>query len=128
MEAVQELLSKSRKTRTKVYSKHPFAGKTICGDCGEFYGHKVWRVRSTGEHYDIWYCNHKYDGDTACETSYLRETDIKTAFEQALSDLGEPDLQYSDERWQELVQSLTVYQDGRLRFLLACGETTIIVP
>lgn len=125
---VQELLSKRRKTRTKVYSKHPFAGKIICGDCGEFYGHKVWRVRSTGEHYDIWYCNHKYDGDTACETPYLRETDIKTAFEQALSDLGEPDLQYSDERWQELVQSLTVYQDGRLRFLLACGETTIIVP
>ena len=65
---VQEMLAEYTKRRAKVRTKHPFAGKLICGNCGEFYGHKVWRLRSTGEHYDVWYCNHKYDGDEVCDS------------------------------------------------------------
>ena len=77
---VQEMLAEYTKRRAKVRTKHPFAGKLICGDCGEFYGHKVWRLRSTGEHYDVWYCNHKYDGDKVCDSPRLRETEVKEAF------------------------------------------------
>ena len=53
---VQEILAESTKRRAKVRTRHPFAGKLVCGDCGSFYGHKVWRLRSTGEHYNVWYC------------------------------------------------------------------------
>lgn len=70
---VQSMLAKSAKRRAKVRTRHPFAGKLICGDCGSFYGHKVWRLRSTGERYNVWYCNHKYDGDKTCDSPRLRD-------------------------------------------------------
>lgn len=119
---VQDLLCQRTKYRSKVRTDHPFAGKIICGDCGGFYGHKVWRVRSTGEHYDVWYCNHKYDGDVPCATPHLREEEIKTAFEQMLEKRGEDNTSYSDARWRELVKSVTVYPDRRLTFLLTDEE------
>jgi len=115
---VQELLVERCKTRGKVYSKHPFAGKIICGDCGEYYGHKVWRIRSTGERYNVWYCNHKFDGDISCETPRLRETEIKDALVAALSAIGWGDLAYSDKLWHEQVKSLTVHRNRKLTFLL----------
>ena len=125
---VQELLAKRCKSRAKVYSNRTFAGKIICGDCGEYYGHKVWRVRSTGEHYDVWYCNHKYDGNKICDTPCLREAEVKTAFRQALLERGEENPIYSDELWLKLVQSLTVYPNGCLEFLLSDGEKITIAP
>ena len=119
---VQELLVERCKTRGKVYSKHPFAGKIICSDCGGYYGHKVWRVRSTGERYNVWYCNHKFDGDKPCKTPRLRETEIKATFEAALSALGWNNPVYSDKLWNEQVQLLTVHKNGELTFLLSDGK------
>ena len=125
---VQELLAKQTKRRSKVRTSHPFAGKIVCADCGNTFGHKVWRLRSTGEHYDVWYCNHKYDGETPCSTPYYRESEIKSAFEQMLAKLGENDTSYSDEHWKELVQSLIVYQDEHLKFQLVGGGEIEIAP
>lgn len=119
---VQELLAESSKRRAKVRTKHPFAGKIICGDCGEFYGHKVWRLRSTGERYNVWYCNHKYDGDELCDSPRLRETEIKAAFEKMLQNCGDLNPIYTDERWNELVQSVKVYKGNHLIFTLISGE------
>ena len=123
---VQELLRQRVKDRSKVHTKHPFAGKIICGDCGEYYGHKVWRVRSTGERYDVWYCNHKYDGESPCTTCRLRETEIKDAFEQMMGQRNDF-TSYSDELWLKLVESVTVYPDKRLAFQLTTGELVKIV-
>lgn len=123
---VQEMLAENIKRRSKVRTKHPFAGKIVCGDCGGFYGHKVWRLRSTGEHYDVWYCNHKYDGDEPCSSPRLREAEIRDAFEKVLQACGDPNPAYADERWSELVQSVTVYRNNHLIFTLANGKTVKI--
>ena len=122
---VQEMLAQQAKRRSKVRTGHPFAGKLICADCGGTFGHKVWRLRSTGEHYDVWYCNHKYDGDKPCTTPHLRESEIKGAFERVLEQRGES-AAYSDTRWLELVKAVTVCSDRRLEFLLTSGETVKI--
>ena len=119
---VQEMLAEYTKRRAKVRTKHPFAGKLICGDCGEFYGHKVWRLRSTGEHYDVWYCNHKYDGDKVCDSPRLRETEVKEAFGKMLQKCGDPNPVYTDKRWGELVESVKVYKGNHLTFTLTSGE------
>lgn len=118
---VQALLPQRAKTRAKTRGNHPFVGRIICGDCGEFYGHKVWRIRSTGEHYDVWYCNHKYDG-VRCMTPPLREDDIQTAFISLLERLGEACAIYDESKWKELVDTVTVYRDGHFEFKLANGE------
>ena len=119
---VQSILATSAKRRAKVRTRHPFAGKLICGDCGSFYGHKVWRLRSTGERYDVWYCNHKYDGDKACESSRLRDEEVKAAFEKMLQKCNDPNPVYTDERWTELVESVKVCRGGHLIFTLTDGK------
>lgn len=119
---VQEMLAEYTKRRAKVRTKHPFAGKLICGDCGEFYGHKVWRLRSTGEYYDVWYCNHKYDGNEVCDSPRLRETEVKEAFGKMLQKCGDPNPVYTDERWSELVESVKVCRGNHLTFTLMSGE------
>ena len=127
-ERVQELLSAQPKRRSSIRTNHPFAGKLICGSCGATFGHKVWRLRSTGEHYDVWYCNHRYNGDEPCDTPHLRESEIKAAFERLLKQRGESDPAYSESRWRELVRSVTVYPDRRLRFTLKdAGEGVVVL-
>ncbi|MBQ2695069.1 recombinase family protein [Candidatus Saccharibacteria bacterium] len=118
---VQELLKKRTKTRAKFFSRHPFAGRIICGDCGGVYGHKVWRVRSSGERYNVWYCNHKYDGEP-CKTPCLKEDDVKVLFVQMLEERRQTGFKHSDKLWLELVDHLTVYNDGRIVFNLSDGE------
>ena len=119
---VQSMLATSAKRRAKVRTKHPLAGKLVCGDCGSFYGHKVWRLRSTGEHYNVWYCNHKYDGDKTCESPRLRDEEIKAAFEKMLQKCGDPAPVYTDEKWNELVESVKVCRGGHLIFNLTDGK------
>ena len=119
---VQEILAESTKRRAKVRTRHPFAGKLVCGDCGSFYGHKVWRLRSTGEHYNVWYCNHKYDGDKTCDSPRLRDEEIKAAFEKTLQKCGDPNPVYTDEKWTELVESVKVCRGGHLIFALTDGK------
>ena len=119
---VQSMLATSAKRRAKVRTKLPFAGKLICGDYGSFYGHKVWRLRSTGERYNVWYCNHKYDGDRACESPRLRDEEVKAAFEKMLQKCSDPNPVYTDEKWNELVESVKVCRGGHLIFTLTEGR------
>ncbi len=124
---VQKLLCEQKKRRKRSYGTHPFAGKIFCGECGSVYGHKVWRLRSTGEHYNVWYCNHKYD-EVVCQTERLREDEVKKLFEKMLVQRGEEETGYSDERWREMVQRVTVQTDGNIDFLLWNGAHETIVP
>lgn len=64
----------------------PFSAKIICGDCGAYYGSKVWH--STDKYRRVvWRCNGKYRGEKKCETPHLYEEDIKTLFRRAVSKL-----------------------------------------
>ena len=57
---------------------HDFSGKIKCGQCGSWYGSKVWH--STDKYRKvIWRCNHKYGGEK-CSTPHLTEEEIKAAF------------------------------------------------
>ena len=123
---VQILLEKNRSRRAKVRTQHPFAGKIFCGDCGEIFGHKVWRVRSTKERYDVWYCNKRYDGEEKCSTPVLKATEIQDAFVKLLIKLGQSDTVYSNARWRELVSKVTVYEGKHLRFEFTDGSSAEI--
>ena len=51
----------------------------ICGDCGAFFGSKVWNSTSKYRRV-IWRCNNKFKGEHKCETPHLYEETIKTRF------------------------------------------------
>lgn len=62
-----------------------FSNKIKCGECGCWYGSKVWH--STDKYRRvIWQCNHKFkDKDSRCGTPHLTEDELKAAFVKALN-------------------------------------------
>lgn len=61
-----------------------FSSKIKCGDCGSWYGSKVWHSTSKYRK-TIWQCNHKFDGGEKCSTPHLDEETIKELFVKAVN-------------------------------------------
>ena len=64
-----------------------FSGKIRCGDCGSWYGSKVWHSNDKYRKV-VWQCNHKFDGGEKCTTPHLDEETIKQLFIKALNTIG----------------------------------------
>lgn len=129
-ERVQRELSRRRSARPKKAGMDsPFANHLVCGDCGAFYGHKVWQSGGKNRNrYDVWYCNHRYDGEEKCGTPTLREDEIKVAFTKVLEKIGCPEVEYTDTRWRKLVETVTIGKGREATFLLTDGtELTVTV-
>ena len=61
-------------------------GKLVCGDCGCFFGSKVWH--STDKYRSVvWQCNNKFKAEEKCSTPHIREGVIKEVFIKALNKL-----------------------------------------
>jgi hypothetical protein len=67
-------------------NRYVFSGKIKCGECGCWYGSKVWHSNSKYKR-TIWRCNHKYDGDHTCQTPHLTDEEIQAAFLRAANKL-----------------------------------------
>lgn len=100
---VQDLIDQ-RSRRGSFSGSTIFSAKIRCGECGEFYGSKVWH--STDQYRrTIWRCNGKYrDKERRCSTPHLTEDEVRAAFlrmvnsidrEPLLADLREIQAAYS---------------------------------
>ena len=98
-EQVQLELARRKNSPRRTQCNSPFAGKIICGDCGEIFGSKVWHSTSKYRR-TIWRCNAKYESGDPCSTPHLYEDDLKQHFITALS--------------QMLTDRTTLLEDGRL--------------
>ncbi len=85
-EKVQLELTRRKGSTRRTQCNSPFAGKLICGDCGEIFGSKVWHSTSKYRR-TIWRCNAKYEAGKHCNTPHLYEDDLKQYFITALSQL-----------------------------------------
>ncbi len=79
---VQSEIKRRQPNRRQLNNNSPFAAKIICGECGGYFGSKVWHSTSKYR-YEGWRCNRKYANDARCNTPRIREDEIKTAFIQA---------------------------------------------
>ncbi len=81
---VQVLMKARRPGKNRNSCVSIFSGKIKCGDCGSWYGSKVWH---SNDKYCrvIWQCNHKFEGGEKCTTPHLNEEDIKKLFVKALN-------------------------------------------
>lgn len=63
-----------------------FSSKIVCGECGAFYGPRVWHSNDKYRK-NVWQCGHKYKrgGGVMCRTPALTEDEIKAAFLKALN-------------------------------------------
>ena len=70
-EMAQQELKARRKEKRQHSSKSIFTSKLICGDCGCFYGSKVWH--STDKYRSVvWQCNNKFKADKKCTTPHCQ--------------------------------------------------------
>ena len=91
------------------YSGSKFlSGKIKCGECGSWYGCKVWH--SNDKYRQVIYrCNHKYDGNGKCTTPAVSEKEIHAWFVLAVNKIYEA----RDEIVADLKDALSVldYED-----------------
>lgn len=76
---VQKEIERRRPHRHQLHRSSPLNAKIICGECGGFYGRKVWHSNSKYRK-SVWQCNHKFDNESHCSTPNLNENEIKNAF------------------------------------------------
>lgn len=63
-----------------------FSAKIRCGDCGNWYGSKVWHSNDKYRKV-IWQCNHKYsDKGHTCQTPHVTSDEIEQAFVKAMNE------------------------------------------
>ena len=85
---VQVELQRRSKMRRGLRNSSPFCTKLVCGDCGSFYGHKIYHAKEKHSK-DVWYCNRRYRGSNNCSTPILAEDDLVKYYLQALSKILE---------------------------------------
>ncbi len=69
-----------RKALGRAYSGNSvFSSKLVCGDCGGFFGQKVWHSTDAYRKV-IWRCNSKFKGDKKCATPHLDTETIQQKF------------------------------------------------
>lgn len=90
-DAVQQVLdNKGRKSSTTIFSS-----KLVCGDCGHFFGSKVWH--STSKYRRVIYrCNEKYNGGYKCSTPHVTEEEVKQWFISAVNQVIDNRLEVID--------------------------------
>lgn len=82
-----------------------FSGRIVCGECGSFYGSKVWHSTSKYRRV-IWQCNNKFKNDEKCSTPHLYEDKLKQAFVEAFNSLIENKEEILKE-YEGIIQALT---------------------
>lgn len=79
-----ELKKRSAIGASKFTGRYLFSCRIFCGECGGFYGTKVWHSTSPNRKI-VWQCNDKFKGEKICKTPHLSENDIKDAYLKALN-------------------------------------------
>ena len=82
-----EIDQRKRKVGYKTNS-HIFSGKIVCGECGGFYGPKLWHSTSKYKK-TVWQCNRKFHNETKCSTLHVHENEIKKAFVEMFNSMIE---------------------------------------
>lgn len=82
-EMVQAELKRRESIGASYSSSSIFSSKLVCGDCGGFYGKKVWHSNDKWRK-EIFQCNKKFNKEKIrCTTPSLQENEIKSRFIQA---------------------------------------------
>lgn len=87
---VQEEFKRRFKLGRSFQGAHPFSNRFLCGDCGSFYGPKVWHS-NTKYRSERWQCNQRFENrkkGIKCDTPYLTEEFIKEKFVEAFNKIS----------------------------------------
>ena len=116
-----ELVQKEIKrhcSRRGSYFDSPFTKKVVCGDCGGYYGHRVWHSNEPCKKH-IWRCGDKYYHGFVCRTPKFEDREMEKAFlivaNRLLAEKSNYVAEYQ-ERFSPLIASTTKLE-GKLKEL-----------
>lgn len=102
---VQEELERRKNGGVQSSSVNLFAGRLICGECGSFYGAKLWhstdRYRKT-----VHQCNHKFTNERKCSTPHVDEHQLKRAFVSSFNELFSEKAELMNE-YEQIISELS---------------------
>ena len=87
-EAVQAEIERRKKLGRPGACNSPLSTRLVCGDCGGYYGAKVWGS-NTKYRKVIWRCNNKYRNEEKCATSHVLEETVRQKFLEVFNSLLE---------------------------------------
>ena len=86
-------MERRRRMGNRFSAKGPLASRLVCGDCGAFFGSKVWHSQDQYRTV-IWRCNDKYkpgisraSGGEKCVTGHVTEEEVYGAFGEIVKQL-----------------------------------------
>lgn len=83
---VQDEMQRREDAGFKAQCVSIFSARIVCGDCGGFYGRKVWHAGSKYASWR-WHCNNKFQKRKYCSTPTLKEESLKEAFLEVFNGL-----------------------------------------
>jgi DNA invertase Pin-like site-specific DNA recombinase len=88
-DAVQVEIERRKGIKGALRCQTVFSMKIVCGDCGGFFGSKVWNSTHPQWRKVIWRCNDRYNktGKKNCATSHITELELKYRFMAAYNKL-----------------------------------------
>ena len=92
-------------------TSNPFAGRVLCGSCGQIFGRKVWNSTDDRFRRIIWRCNGKYPakGEKGCESSHVDDVVLYQAFVNVFNMMVE-NKDYFLDKWKEMRESDNLLQ------------------
>lgn len=87
-------------------TSNPFAGRVICGSCGQVFGRKVWNSTDDRFRRIIWRCNGKYPtkGEKGCESRHVDDGVLYQAVVNVFNMMVESKEAFFD-KWQRMRES-----------------------
>ena len=85
---VQVEVDRRTKSKGRYSGLSIFSTRIKCGDCGNWYGAKVWHSTDSYKK-DVWNCNGKTKKKCRCKTPHVEDNQIKQAFVNALNSFSE---------------------------------------
>lgn len=85
---------------------NPFAGRVICGSCGQIFGRKVWNSTDDRFRRIIWRCNGKYveKGERGCDSRHIDDKVLYQVFVEVFNMMVENKDCFLD-KWKEMWES-----------------------
>lgn len=83
---VQEEMRRRKAAGSNMRCVSIFSSRVICGDCGGYYGRKIWHSNTKHASWH-WHCNAKFQKRKYCETPTLKEESLEETFVEVFNGL-----------------------------------------
>lgn len=125
---VQEEMRRRKAAGSNMQCVSIFSSRVICGDCGGYYGRKIWHSTSANPSWH-WHCNNKFAKRKYCETPTLKEESLEETFVEVFNGLiaSRKEIEENYRQCIDAVTDDTEYRRQLTELNDGCGEVQTLI-